>query len=48
MLDYIALGILIFASVTVFYGIIVIHDIPTKLRCIAIIRIRMQSIMRDG
>jgi hypothetical protein len=28
MLDYIALGILIFAAVTVFYGIIVIHDIP--------------------
>lgn len=28
MLDYIALGILIFAAITVFYGIIVIHDIP--------------------
>ena len=31
MLDYIALGILIFASVTVFYGIIVIHDIPYEI-----------------
>lgn len=28
MLDYVALGILIFAAITVFYGIIVIHDIP--------------------
>ncbi len=28
MLEYIALGILIFASVTVFYGVIVVHDIP--------------------
>jgi hypothetical protein len=31
MLDYVALGILIFAGVTVFYGIIVIHDIPYEL-----------------
>jgi hypothetical protein len=31
MLDYVALGILIFASVTVFYGIIVIHDIPYEI-----------------
>jgi len=31
MLDYLALGILIFASVTVFYGIIVIHDIPYEI-----------------
>ena len=31
MLDYIALGILIFASVTVFYGIIAIHDIPYEI-----------------
>ena len=30
-LDYVALGILIFASVTVFYGIIVIHDIPYEI-----------------
>ncbi|HUH36607.1 MAG TPA: DUF3302 domain-containing protein [Spongiibacteraceae bacterium] len=28
MLDYLALGILVFAVVTVFYGVIVIHDIP--------------------
>ncbi|MGD8420679.1 MAG: DUF3302 domain-containing protein [Gammaproteobacteria bacterium] len=28
MLDYVALGILIFAAITLFYGIIVIHDIP--------------------
>jgi hypothetical protein len=31
MLDYIALGILIFAFITVFYGIIVIHDIPYEI-----------------
>ena len=31
MLDYIALGILIFASITVFYGVIVIHDIPYEI-----------------
>ena len=31
MLDYVALGILIFASVTVFYGIIVVHDIPYEI-----------------
>ncbi|HIG40945.1 MAG: DUF3302 domain-containing protein [bacterium] len=31
MLDYVALGILVFASVTVFYGIIAIHDIPYEI-----------------
>ncbi len=31
MLDYIALVILIFAAVVVFYGIIVIHDIPYEI-----------------
>ena len=31
MLDYVALGILIFASITVFYGIIVVHDIPYEI-----------------
>jgi hypothetical protein len=31
MLDYVALAILIFAFVTVFYGIIVIHDIPYEI-----------------
>jgi len=31
MLDYIALGILVFAGVTVFYGIIAIHDIPYEI-----------------
>jgi hypothetical protein len=31
MLEYIALGILLFAGVTVFYGIIVIHDIPYEI-----------------
>lgn len=28
MLDYIALGILIFVVITLFYGVIAIHDIP--------------------
>jgi len=31
MLDYIALIILIFASITIFYGIILIHDIPYEI-----------------
>ena len=31
MLEYIALGILVFAVITVFYGIIVIHDIPYEI-----------------
>ena len=31
MLDYFALGILIFAVITLFYGIIVIHDIPYEI-----------------
>ena len=31
MLDYVALGILIFAFITVFYGIIVVHDIPYEI-----------------
>jgi len=31
MLDYIALGILLFAVITVFYGIIAIHDIPYEI-----------------
>ncbi len=30
-LDYVALGILIFAAITLFYGIIVIHDIPYEI-----------------
>ncbi|MDA7747037.1 DUF3302 domain-containing protein [Psychromonas sp.] len=28
MLEYVALGILVFATVTLFYGVIMIHDIP--------------------
>jgi len=31
MLDYLALGILIFVFITLFYGIIVIHDIPYEI-----------------
>ena len=31
MLDYIALGILVFVGVTLFYGIIAIHDIPYEI-----------------
>ena len=31
VLDYVALGILIFAAITLFYGIIVIHDIPYEI-----------------
>ena len=31
LLDYIALGILIFVALVIFYGIIVIHDIPYEI-----------------
>ena len=31
MLDYVALGLLIFVAVTIFYGIIAIHDIPYEM-----------------
>jgi len=31
MLDYVALGILIFVGITLFYGIIAIHDIPYEI-----------------
>lgn len=31
MLDYIALGILIFVGIIIFYGIIAIHDIPYEI-----------------
>lgn len=31
MLDYIALGILLFAAIVMFYGIIVVHDIPYEI-----------------
>jgi len=31
MLDYFALGILVFVVITLFYGIIAIHDIPYEI-----------------
>ncbi|WP_370977793.1 DUF3302 domain-containing protein [Agaribacterium sp. ZY112] len=31
MLDYFALGLLIFVFITLFYGVIVIHDIPYEI-----------------
>jgi len=31
MLEYIALAILVFVALTLFYGIIVIHDIPYEI-----------------
>lgn len=30
-LDYFALGVLIFVAITIFYGIIAIHDIPYEI-----------------
>ena len=37
MLDYVALGLLIFVAITIFYGIIAIHDIPYEIsvRCLS-------------
>lgn len=31
MLEYVALGLLIFVAIVLFYGIIVIHDIPYEI-----------------
>jgi len=31
MLDYVALGLLIFVAITIFYGVIAIHDIPYEI-----------------
>jgi len=31
VLDYFALGLLVFVGLTIFYGIIVIHDIPYEI-----------------
>ena len=31
MLDYVALGLLFFVAITIFYGIIAIHDIPYEI-----------------
>lgn len=31
MLEYVALGILVFVAIVLFYGIIVIHDIPYEI-----------------
>lgn len=31
MLDYVALGVLIFVGLTLFYGIIALHDIPYEI-----------------
>ena len=31
MLNYVALGLLVFVAVTLFYGIIAIHDIPYEI-----------------
>ena len=31
MLEYVALGLLVFVALTLFYGIIVIHDIPYEI-----------------
>ncbi len=31
MLDYVALGLLVFVALVLFYGIIVIHDIPYEI-----------------
>ena len=33
MLDYVALGILIFVVLVIFYGVIAIHDIPYEIAC---------------
>lgn len=31
MLEYVALGLLVFVAIVLFYGVIVIHDIPYEI-----------------
>lgn len=47
-LDYIALAILIAVVLILFYGIIVIHDIPYEIAKKEIIRTRMRFITLAG
>ncbi len=36
-LDYFALGVLIFVFLVIFYGIIILHDIPTDAKNVIIL-----------
>ncbi|STW40574.1 GTPase [Klebsiella pneumoniae] len=47
-LDYVALAILIAVALILFYGVIVIHDIPYEIAKSGVILIRMRFIMPVG
>ena len=48
-LNYFALGLLIFVVITLFYGIIAIHDVPYEIaHRSAAIRIKMQFMLQVG
>ena len=47
-LDYFALGMPFFVVITLFYAIIVIHDVPYEIAGAVSIRTRMRSMRRDG
>ncbi len=47
-LDYFALGLLVFVALVIFYGIIVIHDIPYEIAKNAITHNRMPCISPVG
>lgn len=47
-LDYFALGVLIFVFLVIFYGIIILHDIPYLIAKNAIILMPMLFMSRGG
>lgn len=47
-LDYFALGVLIFVFLVIFYGIIILHDIPYLIAKNAIILMPMLFMLRGG
>lgn len=47
-LDYVALAILVAVVLILFYGVIVIHDIPYEIAKKETIRIRMRFITPGG
>ena len=47
-LNYFALGLLIFVIITLFYGIIAIHDVPYEIARGATIRTKMRFMQQGG
>lgn len=47
-LDYFALGVLIFVFLVIFYGVIILHDIPYLIAKNVTILMPTLSMLRDG